>query len=157
MSALDPKKLHVTFKTGASPRFLELPRCYTLTHSDFSGELFLTIGATYDRKQISGLFTRLMRDEVLAEWEKPDGQPGLHVDCHVSGGIVLGTAGWRNEILHYHMPMVLEAFRHGDKELFALNPELENARVMVHFVSNHRRYDQVEDWGQIRKYRIEAT
>jgi hypothetical protein len=156
MSALDPQKLHVTFKTGASARSLQLPRRYTLTHSDLTGELSLTIGEAYDQKQIGGLYTRLMRDEVLAEWKDSDGWPGLHVYCHVSGGIVLGSAGWRNEILHYHMPMVLEAFRYGDQELFSLRPELENVPVSVHFASNHKRYHQTEEWGQIQKYRITA-
>jgi hypothetical protein len=154
MSALDPHKLHVKFKKGAAARSLQLPRRYTLTHSDLTGELFLTIGAAYDQEQIGRLYTRLMRDEVLAELKDEDGRPGLHVYCHVSGGIVLGGAGWRNEILHYHMPMVLEAFRYGDQELFSLHPELENAQVNVHFASNYKRYHQIEDWGQIQKYRI---
>jgi hypothetical protein len=98
-----------------------------------------------------------MRDDVLAKLKEDDGQPGLLDYCHVSGGLVLGAAGWRNEILHNHMPMVLEAFRHGDQELFYLRPELENAQVLVHFVSNHKRFDQTEDWGQIQKYRIAAS
>jgi len=67
MGELYAQKLHVTFHAGTSPGILEFPRCYTLTHSDRTGDLFLTIGAKYDQKQIAGLYTRLMRDEVLAE------------------------------------------------------------------------------------------
>jgi len=62
-----------------------------------------------------------------------------------------------NEILHTHLPMVLEAFCYGDKELFSQHTELENARVIVPFISNHRRYHQSEDWGQVRKYRIASS
>ena len=156
MSALDPHKLHVNFKTGASAQSVQLPRRYTLTHSDFTGELFLTIATQYDQKQISGLYTRLMRDEVLAELKADSEQWGLHVYCHVSGGIAFGTAGMRNDILHYHMPMVLEALRYGDQELFDHHPELDQASVIVHFISNHARYDKLEDWGRIQKYRIQA-
>jgi hypothetical protein len=35
-----------------------------------SGKLILSIGKAYNHPQISGLYTRLMRDEVLAEWRK---------------------------------------------------------------------------------------
>jgi hypothetical protein len=153
MSSLDPRKLHVSFQGGASTDVLEVPRQYTLTHSDVTGELFLTIGAKYDHKQIAGLYTRLMRDEVLAEWKQEGGQPALHVYVHVSGGIVFGFAGWRNAILHYHMPMVLEAIRNGDREIFNQHPELDEAKVCVHFVSRRQRYHQVEDWGQIKEYK----
>jgi hypothetical protein len=62
--------------------------------------LSLTIGAEYDKKQISGLYTRLMRDEVLAELKNDGGQAVLHVYVHVSGGISFGFTGWRYDILH---------------------------------------------------------
>ena len=67
MERLNPEKLHVTHLTGAKSNHITLPRRYTLTHSERTGELFLSIGSEYDTKQISGLYTRLMRDEVLAE------------------------------------------------------------------------------------------
>ena len=152
MKELDPQKLHVTFQEGVSANELLLPRRYTLTHSDLTGDLFLTIGADYDQKQISGLYTRLMRDEVLAEWKPGDGEPTLHVFCHVSGGFVFGAASWRNEILHHHMRMVLEALRYGDRELVSANPDIKQSMVMVHFASNHKRFDSVEEWGSFQDY-----
>jgi hypothetical protein len=157
MSSLDPRKLHVAFHGGASAGILEYPRRYTLTHSDLTGDLFLTIGAEYDKDQIAGLYTRLMRDEVLAEMIRDGAQAVLHVYVHVSGGIAFGFAGWRNAILHYHMPMVLEAIRYGDNEIFIQHPELDEAKVVVHFASHRRRYNQVEDWGQMQKYAIASS
>jgi hypothetical protein len=156
MSRLDPQKLHVSFHAGTSPSILEFPRRYTLTHSDMTGDLFLSIGAKYDRKQIAGIYTRLMRDEVLAEWKNDGDQAALHVYVHVSGGIAFGFAFWRNEILHYHMPMVLEACRYGDREIFQSHPTLDEASVFVHFASHRKRYNRVEDWGQIRKYKVDV-
>ena len=152
MSELRPEKLQVTFHEATSAQELSLPRRYTLTHSDVTGDLFLTIGADYDRKQISGFYTRLMRDEVLAELTDDEQGLSLHVYCHVSGGFVFGSAGWRNNILHHHMRMVIEALYHGDRELFASNPELKQVKVWVHFASNRTRYNQVEDWGFVRSY-----
>jgi hypothetical protein len=69
MSRLNTRKLHVRFK-GAKPDVLVLPRRYTLTHSDSTGDLYLTISSDFDNKQVSGWYTRFMRDEVLAEWKK---------------------------------------------------------------------------------------
>jgi hypothetical protein len=156
MSSLDPRKLHVTFHEGASAGTLEYPRRYTLTHSDVTGELFLTIGAEYDQEQVSGLYTRLMRDEALAEMIHDGDQAVLHVYVHVSGGIAFGFAGWRNAILHYHMPMVLEAIRYGDRDIFTQHAELDEGKVFVHFASHRRRYNQVEDWGSIQKYKVDG-
>jgi hypothetical protein len=134
------------------PDDLAFPRRYTLTHSDTTGDLFLTIGPDYDRKQISGLYTRLMRDEVLAELKLEQGVASMHVYVHVSGGIVLGTAGWRNDILHHHMRNVIETFRYGDRELIAAKPSLDEAKVHVHFASNYAKYSQREDWGFVKDY-----
>jgi hypothetical protein len=153
MSGFNPQKLQVTYHAGISTGVLVFPRRYTLTHSDVTGDLFLTIGTEYDWEQIAGLYTRLMRDEVLAELINGGGMAVLQVYVHVSGGIAFGFAGWRNDILHYHMPMVLEAIRYGDREIFIQHPELDEAKVIVHFVSHRKRYNQVEDWGQMRKYK----
>jgi hypothetical protein len=153
MSELYTEKLHVTFHPGTFTDELSLSRKYTLTHSDFTGELFLSIGAEYDRKQISGFYTRLMRDEVLAEYKKDGQELSLHVYCHVSGGVVFGSAGMRNAILHQHMRMVLEAFRQGDGKLIDAHPELNEAKVWVHFMSNHPKYNRIEDWGLIQTYK----
>ena len=156
MSDLDPRKLHVTFKTAKTSADLILPRRYTLTHSDRTGELFLTIADDYDYAQISGWYTILMRDEVLAEWQ--DGsQPTFHVYCHVSGGIIIGSARWRHDIFKNHMPMVLQTFRHGDQELFLQNPDLDSATISVHFSAKQAQLNKIENWGTFADYVLEAT
>lgn len=98
MGRLKADKLHVQFAAGAAYAGPLTPRRYTLTHSDATGDLYLTIGADYDRRQLGGSQARFMRDEVLAEWRREPEDPALHVDCHVSGGLVLGSAGWRDAI-----------------------------------------------------------
>lgn len=150
-------RLHTTFAPGTPLDRLKLPRRYTLTHSDITGELFLTIGTDYDRKQISGWYTRFMRDEVLAEWVEISDQEGqdkflLRVYCHVSGGIVFGTAGMRYDIFRQHMPMVLEAFRVAEQELYVQHPKLKETIVSVCYIARQVRYQRDEDWGKIGYY-----
>jgi len=152
MERLNPGKLHVTYLIDTTPESLTLPRRYTLTHSDITGQLFLSIGNEYDTKQISGLYTRLMRDEVLAEFAEEDGLV-FRVHCHVSGGFVLGTAKWRYNIFHSELPLVLAAIRYGDRVLFEQNPKLDNTPVVIHFRSTVSRFDKVENWGTMADYR----
>ena len=153
MKRLNPDKLHVTYLTGTSPESLTLPRRYTLTHSDITGQLFLSIGNQYDTKQISGLYTRLMRDEVLAEFAREEECLVFRVYCHISGGFVFGTAKWRYNIFHSELPLVLEAIRYGDRTLFEQNPKLDNAPVQIHFESTTSQFDKVESWGTMADYR----
>jgi len=152
LTRLSPEKLHVRYRPGTGPDAPFLPRRYTLTHSDFTGDLFLTIGEDYDRKQISGLYTRLMRDEVLAEWMQEEGR-SLHVYVVEGGRMVFGTAAWRGSILRNEMPLVLEAIRQGDERFLAANPDLDSSPIYVHFRS-HGKPDKVERWGCLADYRI---
>jgi hypothetical protein len=152
MSVLRSEKLHVKFLDTSKPEGPVSPRKYTLTHSDTTGDLFLSVGPEYDHKAISGFYTRFMRDEVLAELTEGKNGPVMHVYCHVSGGFALGTASWRYAIFQRHMRQVLQAFRSGDAVFFNKNPRYNQAPVMVHFRSKNKRYNLTENWGFISDY-----
>lgn len=151
MRRLKPEKLHVTFTPGTLAEKLILPRRYTLTHSDRTGDLFLTIGRDHDVKQISGLYTRLMRDEILAEIID-DKVPVVRVNCHISGGFIFGTAGFRYRIFQSELPLVLEAIRYGERLLFEKYPELDGSPIHIYFSSGNRRYAGMENWGTMSQY-----
>ena len=152
MQRLNLKKLHVTYLAGATPDELIVPRRYTLTHSDITGNLFLSIGSEYDTTQTSKLYTRLMRDEVLAELVNNEGSFELRVHCHISGGLIVGSAGWRYNIFRSELPLVLEAIRYGDKTLFEKNPELDHIPVYIYFHSGRKQYNIVENWGTLADF-----
>jgi hypothetical protein len=142
----------VTYLIGAGRDGPLLPRRYTLTHSDVTGQLFLSIGSEFDAKRLSYWYTRLMRDEVLAEWEVENGEPGLMVHCHVSGGLVFGWSGMRSGIFHRELPLALEGIRFADQSLVEAHPALDKASVSVHFHAAQARYDVEENWGHLRDY-----
>lgn len=157
VSHLNPSKLHVTRSSKTPLDQWQMPRRYTLTHSDRTGDLFLTIGQSYNKPQISGWYTKIMRDEVLAEWlEEADGQPALHIYCHVSGGLIVGSASWRYGIFQQHLRQVIEAFRYGDRRLFSINPELDQAQIIVHFQAKEKAYRLVENWGRMGQYVVKT-
>ena len=154
MARLNPDQLHVKWLDETTSTGPVSPRHYTLTHSDSTGDLFLTIGKSYDLAQIAGWYTRLMRDEVLAEWQYCEGQWFLLVHCHVSGGLVFGSAAWRYQIFQRELPLVLEAFRYGDHQLFLTHPELDQASAKVKFNAVQPVYQRVEEWGYLRDYSL---
>ncbi|EKN38010.1 hypothetical protein CFSAN001627_24551, partial [Clostridium botulinum CFSAN001627] len=88
MSKLNPEKLSVEFRDGVTNTEPILGRRYTLTHSDITAELFLTIGLTYAYDKIDA-----MRDEVLGEWIEKEKNYLFHVYLHVDGNnpIVTGV------------------------------------------------------------------
>jgi len=153
MVRLNPEKLHVTFLSDVEADKLILPRRYTLTHSDITGELFLSIWHDYDKRQISRLYTRLTRDEVLAEIVSKEGNKEFNAYCHVSGGFVIGRAKWRYDIFRSELPLVLKAIRYGDRTVFQQNPDLDQIPVHIHFQSSNLRFNKVEKWGTMADYR----
>jgi hypothetical protein len=153
MKYLSIDKLDVRYLPGTEKEYPIIPRNYTLTHSDFSGRLYLTIGSQYDRGQISGWNTRLMRDEVLAEWRNQEDEYSLAIHCHVSGGLVFGWAGLRYSIFRQELPLVLEAIRWGDRAIFNSHPHLDYAPISIHFHSTKQRYNVKEHWGTPADYR----
>lgn len=78
LGKLEPTMLHVNFAMGTGETKPIIPRKYTLTHSDVTGELFLTIAARYDYDKIND-----MRDEVLAEWIMVNDEYALMVNVMV--------------------------------------------------------------------------
>ena len=132
-------------------------RRYTLTHNDLTGFLTLSVGEAYNSEQLSGLYTRFLRDEVLAELvpvetssaRKVEGlQYELRVYCHVSGEAMwLAPAGLRSFIFLREMTLVLETIAYADRELISSDPLLKEALVVVHLISDVASLNREIPWG----------
>ena len=148
MERLNPDKLHVEFTTGVTPTEPIIGRKYTLTHSDITAELFLTIGLEYDYEK-----TTKMRDEVLAEWRMLNDEVILYVYVYVDGRFGPMTSAIRDAIFRRELPLALEAIRYGDDEFFVAHPELDNAPIWIQFESSYPQYNKVEKWGTPEDYK----
>ncbi|EPS70060.1 hypothetical protein M569_04703, partial [Genlisea aurea] len=128
-----------------------LPRTYTLTHSDITSKITLAVSQTINNSQLQGWYNRLQRDEVVAEWKKIKGMMSLHVHCHISGGHFLLDlcAKLRYFIFSKELPVVLKAFVYGDRDLLVSYPDLQDALVWVYFHSNIPEFNKVECWGPL--------
>lgn len=156
MSSLNPAKLFVINKINEKSPRLSIPRKYTLTHSDRTGNLFLTVAREYDKTQISKLYIRFMRDEILAEWKKTKHEFELHIHSHISGGFIFGWASMRDKIIRHHLPLVCQTLRYGDRDLFKANHNLDEAHIIVHFHSKNKKYNKIENFGKIKTYKINS-
>lgn len=105
----NPKKLTVQYQPGTLPTgaYSCAQRRYTLTHNDLTGQLLLTVGSQYNTKQLSGWYSQLLRDEILAYWQFDGPNPVLHIECHVSGNQTwLAPPSLRDYIFRREMPLV---------------------------------------------------
>lgn len=147
MGRLNPEKLFVEFRQGVTPTEPIILRRYTLTHSDLTAELFLTIGQDYAVDKITA-----MRDEVLAEWKEQNNQYVFlaHVDVD---GLTPDRQAIRNAVFRRELSLALEAIRYGDRRFFAAHPNLDQAPIFVYFHSAIPQFNGVENRGTFADYK----
>ena len=148
MIKFQPEKLNVSYKDEIRTKTFLFPRKYTLTHSDESGELFLSIGKNYDFDQIN----YNIRDEVLGSWEKDD-KEYLLITLEVDNGDDISNTIKRDKIFRQEIVLALMAIVYGDNLFFENNKELYEAPVRVKFNSKFSEYDTLEDWGMVKDYK----
>lgn len=137
----------VTYRDGMIRKKCVIGRKYTLTHSDITGELFLTIGKEYATDRISSI-----RDEVLGIFRN---DCGLYFYAYVlvDDPTDEGRAQVRNRIFREELPGALSAIRAGDKGLFQVYPELDDVPIWIYFDSNEEQWEAYEYYGSFREYR----
>eukprot|EP00240_Pyramimonas_obovata_P016116 CAMPEP_0118923514 /NCGR_PEP_ID=MMETSP1169-20130426/2006_1 /TAXON_ID=36882 /ORGANISM="Pyramimonas obovata, Strain CCMP722" /LENGTH=270 /DNA_ID=CAMNT_0006864503 /DNA_START=162 /DNA_END=970 /DNA_ORIENTATION=+ len=148
----DSAKLKVEYIGGCGaigPHPSVAPRRYTLTHNDVTGELFLSIGSEFNVKQVSGWYTSVLRDEVLAEWE----EDGLHIHCTVSSREIwwLAPGRLRNYIFCRELPLVLDSVRYAERTYLQQHKALSTAPTKVHFHAAETELNRTEEWGPLEE------
>ncbi|QGU94406.1 hypothetical protein GOM49_04165 [Clostridium bovifaecis] len=150
MARLNPDKIFVEYRQKVTSTEPILGRYYTLTHSDETGELFLTIGERYAYDKINPT-----RDEVLGHWVKYDNKYYFYVYLYIDGGEFGEVkSAIRDKIFRKELPLALEAIRYGDRELFNVHLKLKIAPIIVFFNSYIPKYNKVNMWGIFKEYDI---
>ena len=149
MRRLKPEKITVEFRDGVTTIDPLIPRRYTLTHSDITARLFLTIGLSFANDKINA-----MRDEVLAEWIQKEERYFCYVYLYVDGQFSQGEASKRNSIFRRELPLALEAIRYGDRIFFNTHPGLNCSAIIVFFLSTIPQFNKIENWGSFSDYTI---
>lgn len=148
MSKFNPEKLSVEYRDGVTATKPIISRHHTLTHSDDTGDLFLTIGTQFAWDN----FNLELRDEVIGEW-KTDGHY-LYYNAYVMVNKQnhFETAVRRYEVFRRELPLALTAIRYGDRFLFNLYPALDNGYIIVNFMSTYPQLSKQEIFGTFSSY-----
>ena len=147
MSKFNPDKLHVEFREGATYTEPITYRRYTLTHSDETADMFLTIGLRFANDKVTS-----MRDEVLGEWVMMREGYVYNVYVEIGGYSDEAILARRNDIFRRELPLALEAIRYGDHRFFLVYPELNHCSIIVYFLSSNPKFNKVENWGTFSQY-----
>lgn len=143
-------KLNVVFMEGVTSDEPVIPRCYTLTHSDETADMFLDIGLKFAYNKINEI-----RDEVLAEWTKIGNKYILKIDLHVDPPLNKSNSiEQRDKIFRQHLKSAIESIVYGDKRFFYKHSELEESPIIVYFNSKQENFNKIEFWGKIKDYII---
>lgn len=149
MNIFDPSKL--TFKINApATEFRPIEgRKYTLTHTDATGQLFLSIGNDYN----ASLFNSKLRDEVLAEWMPKMGEYMLWGRVYVSGGeFDKKNAKVRFLIFQKELDLAFKAIIYSDQILFTYYPWLLDSPIYIQYESIFPEFNKINYMGTPRKY-----
>ncbi|MFL0580966.1 staygreen family protein [Solibacillus silvestris] len=144
MNKFNPERLSVEYRDGVTATEPVISRHHTLTHSDDTGELFLTIGTQFAWDKVNND----MRDEVIGEW-KTNGHC-IYYNAYVmvnKEGQDFNTAMRRYEVFRRELPLALTAIRYGDRFLFNVYPALDNGLIIVNFISTYSQLYKQEIFG----------
>ncbi|WP_071459742.1 staygreen family protein [Bacillus massilinigeriensis] len=148
MSKFNSDKLHVRYLPPASSFSPIEGRKYTLTHSDRTGELFLSIGARFDTAAID--YT--LRDEVLGEWTTRNGEYLLLCKVHVNNGeFDEKVSKIRYMIFKKELQIALTGMMYGDRPFFINHPWLLDCPIIVKFESTLPEFQEVNYFGTPRQ------
>lgn len=149
MSTFNPEKLSVEYMHGVTPTEPVIPRRYTLTHSDETGDLFLNIGIRYAWEKTDPS----MRDEVLAEWIRFGNFYYYFVYVYIDQGPSNNfVPSKRNEVFRRELPLALTAIRYGDRMFFNAHPPLKDAPIIINFISAYPEFAKQENWGTFQSF-----
>jgi len=149
MSKFNPERLTVEYRDDVSPTEPIIQRSHTLTHSDFTGELFLTIGTQFAWDKVDAD----MRDEVLGVWKMEGNNLCYNVYVYIDNGEHdLNAAIKRDEVFRRELPLALTAIRYGDRFLFDRYPNLDYALIFITFISSYPQLFKHECWASFSEF-----
>lgn len=147
--SFSPYKVYTQYRPDIAHFTPFSERTYTLTHSDQTGDLFLTIS-----KELAVDQTNEMRDEVFGWWSL---QPNTSV--LFQGSVLVGTNAFpetqqdiRYQIFMREMGTALKGIFYGERWLVEMNPFLSEAPIWIQFNSNLPQYRGNVYFGKVSDY-----
>ncbi|WP_069998327.1 staygreen family protein [Cellulosilyticum sp. I15G10I2] len=149
MKKINPNKVFTEYLSPLTNISPLKGRKYTMTHSDDTGDLFVTIGLTYAEDQINPT-----RDEVLLELLSKNNKPIFYGKVLVDDENIKDNIRIRNAIFLKEMPTALQAIRYADRALFEKYPLLDQVPIYIQFSSTKPQFNKLRYFGTMKNYRI---
>jgi len=147
MKKINPQKVFTEYRDDVTKTSPIDGRKYTMTHSDTTADLFVTIGLSYAEDQINAT-----RDEVRLEWRINLRKPILYGTVLVDDENITGFPIVRNSIFIKEMPTALQAIRYADKALFQKYPQLDKVPIYIQFSSTKPKFNKLRYFGTMQLY-----
>ncbi len=148
MKKINLNKVFTEYRDQILPTSPIKDRKYTITHSDETGDLFVTIGLKYAEDQITPI-----RDEVKLNWRIYNKKLFLYGEVLVDGAHLKGNEIIRNAIFIKEMPTALQAARYADQALFEKYPQLDHIPIYIQFYSKRPEFNKLRYFGTMKRYR----
>jgi len=145
---LIPLLTPITYECAEVITDFRLPRKYTNTHNDETGEIYISVGHQYNQILLDSEEARVVQSQVVGKWVKVDCEYQIHFTVLVSTE-QNPNAYIRNFIFCEELGVVLEGFAFAETALLRLHPKLARAKIFVHFKSIDPAYDRVEYWHRL--------
>ncbi len=147
MKKINTDKVFTEMRDGVTATYPVSGRKYTMTHSDETADLFVTIGIGFAEDKVERI-----RDEVRLQFIIIDRMPILYGEVVIDGMGVPGNPPVREAIFKNEMPTALQAIRYADRELFTKYPKLDQTPVYIQFLSANPDHNKLYDYGTIGEY-----
>ena len=141
------KQIYVEYRDNVTPTSPLEKRTYTMTHSDETGDLFVTIGLNYALDKVNPT-----RDEVYLMWQKIGDKNLLYGEVLIDGEGLQGNSQIRYDIFKREMPLALHAIYTADQPLFENSPELKDTPILINFKSSEPNFNKLYSYGSIGNY-----
>lgn len=135
------------FRSPATPLTPLNRRKYMMTHSDTTGDLFVTIGTVYAEDKVGEL-----RDEVRLAWMPLEDTYILYGEVLIDGPGISGASQVRYDIFKREMPLALRAIRYADRQFFEADSERDQVPIFIRFKSSLPQYNQIFNLGTMAQY-----
>lgn len=151
MEKFNPDKLTVEFREGVTEITPIIPRRYTLTGQDITGEYYLIIGPDFVFDKVSS-----GRDVVLGEWLWVENGIRFYVYLNMDGKNGQGTENPPDDIPDQELAFALQAIRYGDRHFFERFPENTRYSILGYFLYTDPEENRAEFLGSFSDYSMTA-
>lgn len=140
-------QVFVEYRDDVTPTSPLEERTYTMTHSDTTGDLYVTIGLNYAKDKVNEI-----QDQVYLSWVPLKDSYFLYGEVVVDDPMGQGNTSKRNDIFKREMPLALKAIYTADLPLFEDSPALKETPVLIKFQSSSPEYNKLYNYGKIGDY-----